>query len=287
MKKQLRALMTISFLLFFCVGVLFPQTDTAQVNMSEIIIRANRPKEEALVGPYKQPEWTTRRRFPSTRVYIQTLPGKVEFEQWMEVRIPKSDSKNAETRMRTEFAFGFTDRIQLDLYLNTVHKRNEANSSFGWRGWSGEIRYALADWGVLPGNPTLYFEYLFFNGDPDKIEPKILLGDELASNWHWGINGVYEREIAGAPDRDEEWKITGALGYTLIDEKLSLGSALEYSVETERASGIDDETTHEVLIGPSLQWRPIKNAHFDIEPLYGVTDESKRMKMYLVFGWDF
>ena len=35
------------------------------------------------------------------------------------------------------------------------------------------------------------------------------------------------------------------------------------------------------------KWRPLSKAHFDIEPLFGVTNESKRLKMLIVFGWNF
>jgi len=37
--------------------------------------------EAAPVGPYNQPEWTTARRFPTTRVYLQQRPGEVGVEQ--------------------------------------------------------------------------------------------------------------------------------------------------------------------------------------------------------------
>lgn len=71
-----------------------PQVDTTKADtgtvyrQKEIVVMGERPKEEQPVGPYKQPEWTLHRRFPSTRVYIQTMPGEVEFEQWMETRVP-------------------------------------------------------------------------------------------------------------------------------------------------------------------------------------------------------
>lgn len=205
----------------------------------------------------------------------------------------KKTGKPTETRMRQEFAFGFDDRFQLDIYLNTVHKVKAGNSyedtEFGFRGWSAEIRWAFADWGVIPGNPTLYFEYLLFNGAPNKIEPKLLLGGELTSRWHWGVNIVYEREVAGKLQRDEETKFNFALSYTMHDEKFSIGPSLETSTETERFTEPDGtpvaETTTEWLFGPSIQWRLSKRATLDVEPLFGLTDESKSMKTFIVFSW--
>src|SRR5262249_27982264 len=129
----------------------------------EVLVTATQYKEDAPVGPYQQPMWTTRRRFPSTRVYVQMLPGEAEFEQWLEVRVPKGEDENRVTRLREEFAFGLGGRTQLDLYVNTQHVSQGPESTFDFRGWSAELRYALADWNEIPANPTLYFEYHFNN----------------------------------------------------------------------------------------------------------------------------
>ncbi len=254
----------------------------------EVIIYEGKPKEEYGIGPTRQPEWTTHRRFSSTRVYIQQPPGGVEFEHWIEIREAKKGGKPTEVRMREEFEFGIGGRFQLDLYMLTQWKQDQAETTntFEWRGWSAELRYALADWNVIPLNPTLYFEYIFRNGDENFIEPKLLLGGELATGWHWGVNLVYERELGRHDERTEELKITGGLSYTIIDQKLGIGPSIEYSYEAEYSGGVA-ERSRELLIGPSVQFRPIPRAHFNIEPLWGCTGESKRVKVYIIFGWDF
>lgn len=252
----------------------------------EIVITAGMLKEDLPVGPYKQPQWTMHRPSPATRVYIQTLPETVEFEQWAEIRVPKDSSKNTETRLREEIAFGLDNHLQLDLYFDTVHVRDGTDSTYDLRDISAEIRWALADWDEIPGNPTLYFEYLMFNDGPDKIEPKLLLGGTLAPRWHWGLNLVHERELAGENDRDVEYAATAFATYTVIDQKLSVGPAVSAAYETEWEGG-EAERTREVLIGPTIQFRPVKKAHLDLEPLFGVTGESKQLKMFIVFGWDF
>ncbi|MGA2623339.1 MAG: hypothetical protein ABSF91_05745 [Bacteroidota bacterium] len=266
-------------------GAVYPQ--------KEIVVTGERPKEEQAVGPYKQPEWTLHRRFPSTRVYIQTMPGEVEFEQWVEIRVPPRNSgEKSLARFAEELEFGLGKRTQLDIYLNTLRQWDGAGSSFGLRGWSVEMRWAFADWGVLPGNPTLYLEYSVFdsaNGDEgkgyDKIEPKLLLGGELAARWHWGLNLVTERGLAPFENRDEEYNATGVISYSLADQSLSIGPSFSYTHEIDRNGGIAT-TTNEILAGPSLQWRPSRKAHLDLEPLFGLTDESKQLKMFVVFGWD-
>jgi len=271
------------------------KTDTSKVyRQEEVLVSAQRPREEQPVGPYQQPEWTLHRRSPSTRVYIQTLPGQIEFEQWVEVRIPpKNSNENSVARFAEELEIGLGEHTQLDIYLNTLRQWNSGNSSFGLRGWSAEMRWAFADWGVIPGNPTLYFEYSVFdsaNGDEgkgyDKIEPKLLLGDGIGKQWHWGLNIVTERSLAPADERVVEYAVSAVVSYRLTDQGMSLGPAFSYSNETVRSGGIA-ATGNEILLGPSFQWRPIKKAHLDLEPLFGLTDESKQMKMFVVFGMEF
>lgn len=254
----------------------------------EVVVLAGKLEEEYAVGPYRQAEWTQHRRFSTTRIYVQQPPGGVEFEHWIEIRVPKPGGMPHEVRMREEFEFGLGGRFQLDLYMLTEWKEDPAQTAntFEWRGWSAEIRWALADWNVIPGNPTLYFEYIFRNGDENFIEPKLLLGGEIASGWHWGVNFVYERELGRHRERTEELVLTGGLSYTVVDQKLGIGPAFEWAYEAEYSGGRAGRA-REFHGGPSLQYRPIPKAHINIEPLWGCTGESKRFKMFLIFGWDF
>ena len=44
---------------------------------------------------------------------------------------------------------------------------------------------------------------------------------------------------------------------------------------------------NEVLVGPSFQFRPAPNAHFDLAPLFGCTNDSPDSKITILFGWEF
>lgn len=239
--------------------------------------------EEQPVGEYNQPLWTTFRRFPTTRVYLQTPPGGVQFEQWVELRKKKDRRGDDETRLRQELEFGLGNRMQLDLYMRESHVRDGVNSTFDMTGYSAELRYALADWDEIWGNPTLYFEWIFNDGDADKIEPKLLLGGELARGWHWGVNLIHERTLAGRDSRTEEEAVTASISRTVIDHKFSVGATTAYSYESE--PGTPRERTREWLLGPSLQFIPHERAALNIEPLWGMTAESKRLKLFVVFSW--
>ena len=69
-------------------------------------------------------------------------------------------------------------------------------------------------------------------------------------------------------------------------KEFSLGGAVRWQAEIEREAGASERVS-EYFLGPSVQWRPLKKAHIDIEPLIGVTEESKKLRMFIVFGWDF
>lgn len=266
------------------------QHDTSQVTLPQVTVTAY--KENQPVGDYKQPEWTTHRRFPTTRVYIQVQPGEAEFEQWVEMREENATGGSGKlARISQELEFGLGAHTQLDLYMNSIRYWDGQASSFNSRGWAVELRWAFADWGAIPGNPTLYFEYSTFdstNGDEDqgydKIEPKLLLGGEMGPCWHWGLNIVTERGLAPADHRDEEYVVNAAASYLAADELFSIGPAFQFKYEVGRASGVA-EPRHHWLLGPSIQYRPVQRAFLDVEPLFGLTDESRMLDMTIIFGW--
>ena len=43
----------------------------------------------------------------------------------------------------------------------------------------------------------------------------------------------------------------------------------------------------EILLGPSVQWRPFPAAHVDVAPLFGLTEKSVTVKLFMLAGWEF
>ena len=246
-----------------------------------IVIEGERPsplREEERVGSYAQPRWTTHRRFPRTRIYVVPA-GKVESEYWLRLDVPR-DHGPTEVQNFYEFEFGLPHRVQFDLYLVS---RSEGEGGATYLDQLFELRYALADWGKIPGNPTLYLEYALLDEAADKIEAKLLLGDEITTGWHWGANLVYEGEVSG--DEEHEYSVTGGLSRTLVDEKLSLGAEAE--VAFADVAGDRGDFSDSVYVGPSVQYRPLPNTHLNLAPLFGVTGDSNAIKAFLNFGWEF
>src|SRR5262249_32606796 len=152
-------------------------------------------REEEHVGDYAQPRWSASRRFPTTRVYV-VPKGKIEFEWWMKYQAPTDDLRDGRTlQSMWEFELGLGHRLQLDLYW--VGEQQGFGGAYGVRQEKVELRYALADWGKLWGNPTLYAEWTHADAAPDRAEAKLLLGGEVAPRWHSGLNLVFERELSG------------------------------------------------------------------------------------------
>jgi hypothetical protein len=233
-------------------------------------------REEALVGENQQPLWTTHRRFATTRIYVLP-PWEVEFEQWWKGKFPRHGGPSHQ--FQSEIGVGLPYRFQLDLYENL---QKSAGRGFRHQGNQVELRYALAEWGKIPLNPTVYGEWKFNHSAPDAYEVKVLLGEEFASRWHWGLNVFYEQEVGGG--RDSEMGFAQALSYTAIDEKLGLG--LEMKMERASAPNYRGKPTVEFLLGPSLQWRPASRVHVDLVPLFGLTHDSPKVEAYVVVGID-
>jgi hypothetical protein len=234
-------------------------------------------REEDRVGSYGQPEWATRRLFTETRVYVRP-EGQVDFEYWLQ---PEFKDGNTETQQQFEFEFGLPHRFQIDLYLVSHQDGNEGAMEFDQTKF--EVRWALADWDEIWGNPTLYLEWAANNDEPDAVEAKLLLGGEVSEGWHWGTNLVYEVETGGA--RENNYEITGGLSYTVVDQKFAVGAEVKAAMADVAADR--GNFAEEVLLGPTMRYRPMPNAHFDVAVLAGLTSDSPDAKVTFVFGWEF
>lgn len=252
---------------------------TGQVTtVPPVVVQGSTLRESSAVGPYAQPEWTTQRRFATSRVFVQQTPGSMGVEEWWRMRHFRDGT--TQHQFQEEFEVGLPHRIQLDLY----HTWGIDDSGYTHhKDFSVEARYALADWGKIPLNPTVYGEWKFVDEEADVYEAKLLLGDDLGASWHYAINGTLEQQVGDS--RATEIAVGAALSYTAIDRKLGLGAEAKYVNETEQ--GLRGDSADKLLLGPSLQWRPIPGSHIDVVPLFGLNHDSPRVESYIVAGIDF
>ncbi len=235
--------------------------------------------QDTRLGPYRQPEWTTDRRWARVRSYVLP-PWQLEFESWYRGRFRKKGQGDRHL-FQEEIGIGLPHRFMLDFYLNF---EDTPDRDLHFKETQVELRYALADWDCLPLNPTLYLEYKLHDAldEPDVIEGKLLLSDDLACRWQYGVNLTYERELAG--EEEEVLGATAALSYTVIDQRFSVGVEAQYERATVKADR--DEVEETFYLGPSFQIRFDNRTHLDIAPLFGLTEPSNVMQLFIVFGID-
>ena len=287
--------------LFVCIALSFGSFASAQVvnpataqqkpseepsgrlhsyEMPPITVEAKAPLfEEDLIGDYGQPRWTAHRRFGETRIYV--IPkGQVEFEFWMRPTFQK-DGEPTKWRSLYELEFGLPGRFQLDLYAVANKLGDDGDYTIDTQ--QVEVRWALADWGKIWGNPTLYAEWVQESG-PDTGELKLLLGGHIVSGWHWGSNFVWEQNTGEAKERALEW--TTGWSYSAVDRKVGVGLETQLAFVSELEDGSRGSSAKEFLVGPSVQFNFLPQMHLDIAPLFGATKAAPRAKLFVVFGWE-
>ncbi|MBI5363554.1 MAG: hypothetical protein HZA53_10280 [Planctomycetes bacterium] len=255
-----------------------PAQETDSTFVTGQRLQVSEYREEDRVGPYRQPEWTKFRRFPSTRVYVQP-PGHIGVEWWMRPTLPCHGPVQLQNQYEIEF--GLPGRFQLDLYLVRNQAGNDGPADVDEQ--KLEARWALADWDAIPWNPTLYLELANEDSAPDSIEAKLLLGDEFSPSWHRGANLVFEHEMGGALENAHE--LTIGVSHTLDDQRLSLGAELKTALINPHADRSEFE--EELLVGPSLQYRPTARMHIDVATLVGIGVDSPAAQGFLVIGYEF
>jgi hypothetical protein len=237
--------------------------------------------EQAPADESGRPEWTSHRRFGDTRVYLQQGPGEIGVEQWW--RFQRNHDGTAANRLQEEVEIGLPWRMQLDIYGNI---EGDQDARFHYDNTAFELRYALADWGKIPLNPTLYGEYKVKSDDKygsDVWEVKLLLGTDLTPKLHWGFNFSREADLGG--EKDVEWEITQGFSYSVIDDVLGVGVEMEYgdeSVQNERG-----HPERRFLIGPTIQVRPTKNTHLDLVAMWNTAQDGPGFQGFVIFGFDF
>ncbi len=255
-------------------GFVHAEQSSSPPVVGDVVVSGSELSEDKLTGVNAEPEWVQQRRFSTTRIYIQKDPWEVGLEEWYRVRT--LDGGRVTQRSQTEVEVGLPHRMQLDIYENAIH-----NNADG-KGWQQEevafeLRYAFADWGVIPLNPTLYFEYAFCHEGADGSEPKLLFGDDFGQGWHWGVNFIHERRVWGAAEA--EWRLAAGISKTLVDSCLSVG------IEGQFTHAVGEKS--EGILGPTVQWRPTANTHLDLVTMAGLTDTSPHAECWLIFGFDF
>ena len=250
------------------------------------------PESQELVGPYQQPRWSTRGRFSTdTEVYV-IPPGLFFVDADYQMTIPRhGPSVHLFTQ---EFEVGLPSRFQF-AYENNVEVR-EGQTQVTVQ--SLEVRYALADWGRIPLNPTLFAEYKIGVGKdyerqeethgpvpplPDAFEVRLLLGEQFGRKFQWALNLFHEQQLGG--EREWESGFSQALTYAIRDEYLKTGIEMQFLRRTDEASRA--HPIYECTVGPNFTWKPSPRTRLDLAALFGTTPDSPTVKVFAVFSFFF
>lgn len=237
------------------------------------------------VGTYNQPVWTTQRPFTAVRTYV--LPeGQMQVEQWYRPRWLRDGSR--EDRVLEEYSVGLPCRFQLDLYERWHIEKDAAGTYAGnHEGTMIELRWAFANWDVIPLNPTIYLEWVQrgnTKSEPDKYEIKLLLAESLFNDkLFWAGNFILEQEVGG--EKETELGYSQAIAFPIIQRKLMGG--MEMIFRSSCVHGDRGTWSNEFLVGPTMQWRPTNRTFVDVTGLFGVTKGAPQAEMYVIFGYQF
>ena len=236
--------------------------------------------ESERVGPANQPEWTTRRAFAETDIYV-IPPGEIEFNQFFKSSHPRlGKPKNS---FESEFEFGLPWRTQFDVELNYSLNGGKLTHDSTLL----ELPHALADWGKIPFNPTIDGGWRVNTGESDSYFFRLLLAREFGKRFHFGVNLSFEKQVGG--ERETAHELNAALSYVAINSKLTLGIELLVEYETSReivAGTLERSYSTTVMLGPTVLFKPTQNTHLGFVPLFGLTHDAPVVEAFIIFGID-
>ena len=146
---------------------------------------------------------------------------------------------------------------------------------------------ALANWNKLPLNPAISAEYRFGLGSGlhDSGELALLISHDFPHLVEWAMNIFIDRELGGRQSISGGFAQSVEVPVLLPEEKLEVGVEMQYQSGGERIG--TGESTKGFAIGPTLAWRPTKNARFDVSPLFGCSDHTPALQVFAVFSYSF
>jgi hypothetical protein len=158
------------------------------------------------------------------------------------------------------------------------------------------VRYAFANWNVIPLNPAISAEYIFGTGksvkdatsdrdlhrQPNAVAVRLLLGQNFGDHFGYGMNVGVEQDVSH--DSGREFDISQSVAYGAMKGRFEFGAEMRYVHNTsQRSSGDKDE----LVIGPTVGWKPTRQLRISAAPLLGCTGDSPRLAMFVLVSYEF
>lgn len=184
---------------------------------------------------------------------------------------------------RQEIEMGLPERFTIGLQNQVEHFSGETRD----RSFTLEARYAPANWNKLPLNPAISAEYRFGlnSASPDSGELALLISHDFPHLIEWAMNIFFDREFGGRQSSSSGFAQSLEIPVLLPEEKLEVGLEMQYQSGGENSGRVG--STKGFAIGPTLAWRPTKNARFDLSPLIGCSDHTPALQVFAVVSFSF
>jgi hypothetical protein len=260
-----------------------------------------RPAGEELIGPYAQPRWSARGRFSAdTDVYVLP-PYSFYVDLDYDGTFPRKGQPDH--LFVQEYELGLPRRFQIawEFYQEAINGHRQIPFTLV------EGRYAFADWGKIPLNPTLLAEFKwgtgkdYFGKETDRgeggdseeesvtksisnsYEVRLLLGQEIGRSIEFAANLFMEQNLSG--DRERELGLSSSWSYALRGEALKVGLETKYSNESQPGKRHLARNIFE--LGPAFTYKPSPHTRLDVAPLAGIGHDSPYLETFVIFSIDF
>lgn len=260
-----------------------------------------RPAGEELIGPYAQPRWSARGRFSAdTDVYVLP-PYSFYVDLDYDGTFPRKGQPDH--LFVQEYELGLPCRFQIawEFYQEAINGHRQIPFTLV------EGRYAFADWGKIPLNPTLLAEFKwgtgkdYFGKETDRgeggdseeesatksisnsYEARLLLGQEIGRSIEFAANLFMEQNLSG--DRERELGLSSSWSYALRGEALKVGLETKYSNESQ--PGKRHLARNIFQLGPAFTYKPSAHTRLDVAPLAGIGHDSPYLETFVIFSIDF
>ncbi len=288
-------------LIFVCAGMmasLFAQAEERERLERDVVVNAEADEGEhdqfTELGEYGQPAWAERNRASSTTAVYVLSP----YEASLDLSWEGDFARRGKTRheFNQEIDVGLLHRFELGFENEVGVIGDQGHATSG----TFEIRYALADWNVIPLNPAVSAEYVVGWGksvesagadshhhgnrlrdQPDAAVLRLLLGQDFARHFGYAMNVALQQNVS---DRGRQFELSQCVTCGLMKGLFEVGAEMRYTHSTEefRAHDRDD-----LVIGPTVGWKPTRQTRVNLAPLFGCTSESPRVAMLAMFSYEF
>lgn len=269
-----------------CSVVVSATASAEEFEERDVLVTASAQEFEE-PGGYGQPQWAERSRASvTTKLYVLS-----PFEFYAGIVSESNFPQNGKSfhRVTQEIELGLPHRFEIGIENDVgISGKDVEEERVGFAG-----RYAFGAWGAIPLNPTISGEYNFSVGrnrtrpsaarrsdtlesSADSYELRLLLGQEFFPRIQWASNFFFGQEINAL--RNRELGFTQSVTYTILPDRLELGWEMRYKHEKDKRSASRSED--QLVIGPSINWKPNRHIVVSLAPLLGCTSDSPQLATF-------